>query len=42
MAECEAYLSGVVMDYESKHNSKVSAIAIPIARGSCFERIEVL
>ena len=29
MAECEAYLSGIVMDYESKHNLKVSAIAIP-------------
>ena len=29
MTECEAYLSGIVMDYESKHNLKVSAIAIP-------------
>jgi len=29
MAKCEAYLTGFVMDYESKHNLKVSAIAAP-------------
>jgi len=32
MAECEAYLSGVVMVYENKHNLKVSAIAISFIR----------
>jgi hypothetical protein len=41
MAECEAYLSGK-SDGLGKQKKKVNTIAIPLARGSCFECVEVI